>query len=468
MARPTQRGAGHASPNPNTMKYLSVCSGIEAATVAWEPLGWQPVAFSEIEPFPSAVLAHHWPDTLNLGDMTKHHEWTDRIQIPNLVVGGCPCQAFSIAGLRQGLDDPRGNLTLTYLAIIKQFNPRWVAYENVPGILSDRSGAFRALTRGLEKLGYGWAYRTFDAQYFGVPQRRKRVFLVGYLGDWRRAAAVLFEPQSMRGDSPPSREKREEPTYEIAPCIAASGRGFSRTGDSRGQDCLIPAVAGSLGRRGTRSHTELDGHGAYIPTASRMVAFGEYCDDDTASTLKRRDYKDATDLVTHTLRGEGFDASKDGTGRGTPLVPVAFDCKGTQFQFTEDNVHLTLRSMNNNAGNQNGGGHAAVAFETRCARNGRGMPSDVVPALKAESGSTGKGDAAPCIAGHGYAVRRLTPTECARLQGFPDDHYRIPWRGKPAELCPDGPQYKAYGNSMAVPCMEWIGERIQLIENLTK
>jgi DNA (cytosine-5)-methyltransferase 1 len=248
------------------MNYLSICSGIEAASVAWHPLGWKPVAFSEIEKFPSAVLAHHYPTTPNLGDMTKFNDWniTDPI---DLLVGGTPCQAFSVAGLRRGLDDPRGNLTLTFLAMARKFRPRWVVWENVPGVLSDKTNAFGQFLGGLAELGYGCAYRVLDAQYFGVAQRRRRVFVVGYLGDWQRAAAVLFEPESLRGDSAPSREKREG---------TAEGVGY------------CPSVGGTLDRG--------------VPARSGGAA--GYFDQ----------------MIAHSLKAEGFDASEDGTGRGVPLV----------------------------------------------------------------------------------------------------------------------------------------------------
>ena len=178
------------------MNYLSVCSGIEAATVAWHPLGWNPVGFSEIESFPSQVLKHHYPTVPNLGDMTKFKEWQIESNF-DVFVGGTPCQSFSVAGLRKGLDDPRGNLMLTYLAIAKQHRPRWLVWENVPGVLSSADGRdFGSFLGGLAVCGYGFSYRVLDAQYFGVAQRRKRVFVVGYLGDWRPAAAVLFERES--------------------------------------------------------------------------------------------------------------------------------------------------------------------------------------------------------------------------------------------------------------------------------
>ena len=235
------------------MRYLSVCSGIEAASVAWHPLGWEPVAFSEIEKFPSAVLAHHYPNVPNLGDMTKFHEWPE-LKI-DLLVGGTPCQAFSVAGLRKGLDDPRGNLTLTFLAMAAKYRPKWVVWENVPGVLSDRTNAFGHLLSGLAELGYGWAYRMLDAQYFGVAQRRRRVFVVACLGDWASAASVLFEPESLSGNTPPSREARKE----IAPTITARTKGGGGLGTDF--DCdggviaqtLNPCLKGNQGKNSDAS-----------------------------------------------------------------------------------------------------------------------------------------------------------------------------------------------------------------------
>jgi len=196
------------------MKYLSVCSGIEAATVAWHGMGWKPVAFSEIEKFPSQVLHHHYPNVPNLGDMTKFKEWD--IGTIDILVGGTPCQSFSVAGLRQGLEDPRGNLMLTYLGILDKFRSKWCVWENVPGVLSSNNGRdFGTFLTALGELGYGFAYRVLDAQYFGVPQRRRRVFVVGCLGDWRSAAKVLFEPESLCRDIKTSRKEREETTANV-------------------------------------------------------------------------------------------------------------------------------------------------------------------------------------------------------------------------------------------------------------
>lgn len=234
-----------------------MCSGIEAVSVAWGALGFEPVAFSEIDPFPCAVLQYHYPDVPNWGDLTRFEEWPDACRcdaavessgprrvdhapcgqsasdwrcagarssghrvagdadvkcgrcggtVVHVLVGGTPCQSFSVVGLRAGLADPRGNLALVYLAVLARYRPRWCVWENVPGVLSADDGrALGAFVGGLGHLGYGWAYRVLDAQYWGLAQRRKRLFVVGCLGDWRRAVAVLFERAETRGKSlPPS------------------------------------------------------------------------------------------------------------------------------------------------------------------------------------------------------------------------------------------------------------------------
>ena len=276
------------------MRYLSVCSGIEAATQAWHPLGWSPVAFSEIEPFPSAVLAHHYPDVPNRGDMTRFEEWPD--EPVDLLCGGTPCQSFSVAGLRQGLADPRGSLMLTYLAIAAKYRPRWVVWENVVGVLSSNGGRdFGTFLGALGQLGYGFAYRVLDAQYFGVPQQRQRVFVVGHV-DWRRAGAALFERES-----------------------------FARSVEPR----PAPVVSVCITRRGPGS---LDDRETYVVEGNR--------------------------------------------------------------------------------------------------------------------------------------VRHMTPVEIERSFGFPDDYTRIPYRGKPADRCPDSPRFKALGNSWAVNVAAWVGERIQMVDRL--
>jgi DNA (cytosine-5)-methyltransferase 1 len=227
------------------MRFGSVCSGIESASVAWKPLGWDPRWYSEIDPFASAVLAERHPETPNLGDMTQIKRKTLQSHgTIDLLVGGTPCQSFSVAGLRKGLADPRGNLALEFLRLADESRARWLVWENVPGVLSVNQGRdFGAFLGGLRELGYGFAYRILDAQYFGVPQRRRRVFVVGYSGDWRRSAAVLFERHSMQGNPPPRREARQ-------------------------------ALAGTLGGRsqsGGFRTTDLDNSGAFIPEVSHAL-----------------------------------------------------------------------------------------------------------------------------------------------------------------------------------------------------
>jgi DNA (cytosine-5)-methyltransferase 1 len=204
------------------LRFGSVCSGIEAASIAWDPLGWKPQWFSEIEPFPSAVLAHRWPRVPNYGDFTKIG--TDAPGI-DLLVGGTPCQSFSIAGLRGGLDDDRGNLALEFLRLAQRLRrPRWIVWENVPGVLSSSDGRdFGTLLGALAECGYGWSYRVLDAQFLGVPLQRRRVLVVGHLGDWRPAAAVLSEPSVLRGDLGPRGDSREK-----AAALAAGSLGEHR------------------------------------------------------------------------------------------------------------------------------------------------------------------------------------------------------------------------------------------------
>ena len=566
------------------MNFISICSGIEAASVAFGPLGWKAIAFSEIEPFPCAVLAHHYPDVPNFGDMTKFREWPEEIFAnADAVVGGPPCQAFSVAGARNGLNDDRGNLTLTYAELINHADairfthgkpPVVVLYENVPGLLSDKTGAFGCFLAGLagedgplDPPGGKWAnagavygpkraiaWRVLDAQFFGVAQRRRRVFVVASARKGFDPAQVLFEWDGVRRDTAPSREARE-----VAPTIPARS-----------------TAGGGLG-------TDFDCDGGVIQA------------------------------TTHTLRGEGFDASEDGAGRGTPLVPMAAD--GVRYSYYSHDyandritdvsgINPALTARNTASGNLNvavpiafhptqdpisstdgtthalgcgsSGGQASVAVAiqdvrgTDKAQNGRGWnddgtaytldthatqgvaicgaffagqgakagsiaySTDVAPTLKASDSGTnrtpsvhinagavafqprhysgrermggepsdvchtlsaqaGQGDSSPHVAyttklhntGSNNAgkifeerttcldanspppalltatqVRRLTPTEAEKLQGFEPGYTAIPWRGKPADQCPDGPRYRALGNSWAIPCVSWIGERI--------
>lgn len=404
------------------MRYLSVCSGIEAATVAWHPLGWQPLAFSEIEPFPRAVLAHHYPEVPRHGDFTTIG---DEYGQPDLLVGGTPCQSFSVAGLRGGLADERGNLALEYLRLAGRLGVRWVVWENVPGVLSSNGGRdFGAFLGGLVQLGYGFAYRVLDAQFFGVPQRRRRVFVVGYLGDWRRAAAVLFERHSLQGHPPPRREEGEGVAARAG--VGSYGGGFGKMNDVT--PCL--QASGGLDERGIRNPLLISSTG---DTAHCLNAGG----------MGRQDYETET-LITHSLRGEGFDASEDGTGCGTPLVSVAFGWQNSASQGDRVSEHVTPSLDKSKT--------PAVCWQ------------QTMPTLCRDPGGPASQDwqqHAAVITG--TAVRRLTPRECERLQGFPDDYTLVPYRGKPAA---DGPRYKALGNSFAVPVVRWIGERIAMVERI--
>ncbi len=409
------------------MKYLSVCSGVEAATVAWHPLGWDPIGYAEIETFPSAVLSHHYPTVPNLGDITKYKEWNTNGTV-ELLVGGTPCQAFSVAGLRKGLEDPRGNLTLVYTGILDRFKPKWFVWENVPGVLSSSGGRdFGSFLGAVAELGYGFSYRVLDAQYFGVPQRRRRVFVVGCLGDWVSASKVLFESDCLSRDTEESRKTRERTASSASSSVRGNIETFNR-----------------------QSHSQ----------------FGV---DPLASTVKARDHKQFTDLVvyeTHPADSRVREmgdvcqtvTSRWGTGGGN--VPIALqDISGRDKAqngrgWNDEGVSYTLDA----AATQ---GVAYSIREDAIAGNFSATPLTVTPALQALRPSVQSHHAQTFIA-QKMAVRRLTPVECERLQGFPDNYTNIPWRGKPES--PDSLRYKAMGNSMAVPCMKWIGKRIEMVE----
>ena len=369
------------------MRYGSVCSGIEAASVAWEPLGFQAQFFSEIEPFPCAVLGHHWPHVPNHGDMTKLEAriLSGEIEAPDILVGGTPCQAFSVAGLRNSLADDRGNLTLVLVRILNAIDevrkrlgkpPAILVWENVPGVLNTKDNAFGSFLAGLageelplEPAGKRWtsagcvfgeqrniAWRVLDAQFFGVPQRRKRVFLVAGAGKNVNPAEILFERQG-------------------------EGRSIE-TGESEKQD-----VAGFV-----------------------EAGFGDFKRRNQAGTLKRAGGTiggGSETLVVH--------------GRQDPCVSDKAFCLDNQGA-GNTNVVVTV--------------HATLSTAEQ-ERSGKGWVGETP-----------------------FAIRRLTVEEWEFLQGFPRCHTQIPWRGKPAEECPDAPRYKACGNSMAVPCMRWIGQRI--------
>lgn len=398
--------------------YGSICSGIEAATVAWEPLGWKVAWFSEIEAFPSAVLAERWPEVVNLGDMTKIAAAVraGEVQAPDVMVGGTPCQAFSIAGLRNGLADARGQLTLSYVELANAIDDKRIergeeeaifVWENVPGVLTSHDNAFGCFLAGLagescelEPSGGKWthsgcvygpqrsiAWIVKDAQYFGVAQRRKRVFVVASARKGFDPGQVLFESEGVRRDTPPSRE----PQTAVA-ALTARGVGTCGADDNQAQ-------------------------------AGHIIA--ECANGD----------------ISHTLKAEGFDGSEDGTGRGIPVIAFG-------------------------GGNTSGNIDVAACLTAKGQRIDFDVETFAVhgtqdPDTNRELAHTlGRNHGQENAISSGMLVRRLTPVECERLQGFPDNHTLISWRGKVATECPDGPRYRAIGNSMAVPVMRWIGERI--------
>jgi DNA (cytosine-5)-methyltransferase 1 len=582
------------------MKYLSVCSGIEAVSVAWGSLGWQPAMFAEIDPFCCWLLRSryrasrplHMPSphdaltrkeakqraaairnivalptegaVINAGDFTRIG--ADDVGTIDLLAGGTPCQSFSVAGKRAGLDDPRDNLTIEFARLAGRLRPLWLAWENVPGVLSiDDGRTFGAFLGMLVELGYGVAYRVLNAQHFGVPQRRRRVFVIGYLGNWRVAAAVLLERHGLSGYPPPRREPRK--------------------GSARGVE------VGPSGGRLTDTAPTIDA-GCKDGFIRNQLGVGVLSSTDESETL-----------IAHALSADGFDASEDGspphrrrpvcgdpgTGRGTPVVPVAICTSHTQsngsgfsddvahtlesggsqavafaqnsrdevrlhggdgktvgalaaqpgakqqsyvafsakdYGADADNVAPTLRGMGHNRSHANGGGQVAIAFTQN--QEGDVLSGDVMQSLGTNANATGRNAPTVAFTLHGsdgtastaspadiagslrtrapgsienssttavlqeqpvarsgeltassdvvgtlqrggeggrldgvmtpqMAVRRLTPRECERLQGFPDDYTLVEYRGKPAA---DGPRYKTLGNSMAVPVMRWIGERI--------
>ena len=667
------------------MRYGSVCSGIEAATSAWHSLGWTPQWFSEIEPFPSAVLAHHYPNVPNFGDMTNFKNWTlDDSTAIDVLVGGTPCQSFSVAGLRKGLDDPRGNLMLTYLAIARKYRPKWLVWENVPGVLSSSGGEdFASLLRGMGECGYGFAYRILDAQYFGVAQRRRRVFVVGCLGDWRAAAAVLFERHSLSGHPAPSRKARKSPpgffesslaqyrqadvggtlkasggvlsggseTFiktqwpaELAPtlnakygekmglenqhidggagmftlqsvaqCLTAKGAGGQNFDPNISNLLPIALAENTIGRQpengGNGDGFTVGGpmytlnatgvHGIAQPVYelhsqdSRVTELKDVCntvsaaygagggnipvtvqpivlmdqggsvmnvlEDGTVGTLRRETHghepvilqpiafaqntRDEVRLINGDGQIVGALAASPGMKQTSYVaVAYAFDSLSSNSMKSSNpvsgvnqvDVSKTLDTSRGLDPSCNQGGIGVVqsvsacdvadtltvganqmtgfigdvvaqrvntmAFPWQSTLDQIGKPSDISgtliknqtmavgyeiidtniqpmaftskgngdcfesaihPTLSTGGGQAGQGY--PAVR-QGMAVRRLTPIECERLQGFPDNHTNIPWRKKPES--PDGPRYKALGNSMAVPVMQWIGKRIQMVEDL--
>ena len=571
------------------MRYGSVCSGIEAASVAWESQGWQPAWFAEIEAFPSAVLAHHWPDVANLGDITKIAAAVRAgdVAAPDVLVGGTPCQAFSIAGLRNGLDDERGQLTLSYVELANAIDDKRrergedeaiIVWENVPGVLSSKDNAFGCFLAGLagesselQPAGGKWthagcvsgpqriiAWRVLDAQFFGVAQRRRRVFVVASSRKDFDPTAVLFELNSVRRDTPPRRETQPEiasyagkrsdggshwdnpanphPTLNQSNNIGGIGASnqeiFSQRGSGLVSDAYSDISRTLLAKENDSTAEDLDTYvlaygggntGGSIDVSTACTAHGVRMDFDTETfAVHGTQDPDTNHELAHTLGrnhgqenavcygfkpGQGSKAGGIGWAEeqaptltsaqsGTNLAPaiafaensrgeirlqggdgqivgplstgggkpgqgfpaIAFSYKDHGADATVD-MSPTLRAGNHDTSHANSGQppaiciqHASIGRHDAAGPQGKGYQEDVA--------FTQDSRASADVVQFGMQVRRLTPVECERLQGFPDNHTLISWRGKAAADCPDGPRYKAIGNSMAVPVMRWIGERI--------
>ena len=450
------------------MRYVSLFSGIEAASVAFQPLGWEPIAFSEIEPFPCAVLSARFPDVPNLGDVTKV-DWRRYAGAVDVVCGGSPCQSFSIAGKREGLSGASG-LMWEYVRAVREIRPRWLVWENVPGALSSGKGEdFRCLLQSLDDLGYGVAWRVLDAQFFGVAQRRRRLFLVGCLGDVERAAEVLFEPESLRWDSPSSRDKRQE----LAGAAGAGAWGFRwHQGSGAGGIGIEPensptldtvkppaVIYGFVGHHGGSAGLGL-GEDVSATIKSSMPSDVAYALRDgvdgclTPWDVQSRRIFDASGAWPALYAGDGgghgyaayamrMRAGKPGGGKG-PLVQT--DVSGTLATGNDQTIFQPVCMADGNA-------HTAIDTNLYgCLKVGGEPPMVVYPDGQIQS---------VLYAGLYWTVRRLMPVECERLQGFQGGWTDITYRGKPAA---DGPRYKAIGNSMAVPVMRWIGERIETVD----
>lgn len=481
-------------------RYVSIFSGVEAATLAWESLGWEPVAFSEIEPFPCAVLAERWPDVPNLGDITKI-DWKDKIDgAIDLVVGGSPCQSFSVAGKREGLKGASG-LMFEYIRCVQELRPRWLLWENVPGALtSEDGGAFGQLLSEMDELGYSLAWRVLDAQFFGVAQRRRRLFLVGHLGA-ESPAEVLFEPGCLSGNPQSSREKRKELARRAGRSAACAGFKYSAAprantigyaeeqANTLTADWYAPAVLPlpntALSQYGTEIAGCLTARGDSSPCADRgqnivcMTGTQAHChiSDEIAGCLTAHMGKDDAPVVVGDGTLSGALAANPG------MKQTTFVCTGGTYPINEQ---IATRDKRLGRGTGLGIGtdgdpaFTLLANHPHMVASGSGSDPiamgnlnahtaicrNVCPTLKCggDGAMVASETADKIMEANPMIVRRLTPLECERLQGFPDGHTLIGWKGKPAEECPDGPRYKAIGNSMAVPVMRWIGRRIATVD----
>ncbi|AIR90548.1 DNA cytosine methyltransferase [Pseudomonas cremoricolorata] len=486
------------------LTYGSVCSGIEAATVAWHPLGWHADWYAEIEPYPCAVLAYRYPKTPNHGDMTRLAAMvlSGKIQAPDVLVGGTPCQAFSVAGMREGLADPRGALTIKYVELldaidhVRTLNGQAEAvctWENVPGVLSDKGNAFGcflgALVGESEELqppGGKWkdagcvygprrtvAWRVLDAQYFGLAQRRRRVFVVASARAGFDPLEVLFEREGLRRDTPPRRGQGQD----VAGTVTASTGGVDENdavdgrlavyggNNTAGPIDIAPArnaCASASGRMDFESEAFVV-HGTQDPCilTDQAFALGRNSGQENAVLAFAENSRSEVRLEG----GDGQVVGTLSTGGGKPgqgLPCIAFSCKDHCADAGE--LAPTLRAMGHGASHPNAGGQIAVclphAIQAGALRENPNSGPDGI-GVQLDHAYTLEARAEVQAVHSGSQVRRLTPRECERLQGFPDYYTLIPYRGRVAGLCPDGPRYKAIGNSKAVPVVRWIGQRLQ-------
>lgn len=483
------------------MKYISIFSGIEAATVAWQPLGWKPIAFSEIDPFPSTVLQHHYPNVPNLGDITKI-DWRPYVGAADIVVGGSPCQSFSVAGKREGLAGASG-LMFEYIRAVRELRPRWFVWENVPGAFSsERGGAYRQLLSEMDALGYGLAWRVLDAQFFGVAQRRERVFLVGSLGTMR-CAEVLFERESLSWDHQSSRQKRQALAEEAQGCVGTTDHDSGCLTPGETQSRRIYSADGIYPTLSTRKRSGQNQEGVFTqfgddvsqtltaragtggnqvplvqvqpivfnPNAGINEQGGGFAlSEDVTPTLKT-DHNPAV-AFTQNQRAEVRELEVAGALAAQPDVKQqTYICRadGQTNAMTSVNLAPTLTSHAKKdphliyPAEDSTGEDEPVTLQIRGGKPGGGKGALIQRNMSATLSTH---NTQTLITGdheeRGLTVRRLTPRECERLQGFPDDYTDIPYRNK--EHAPDGARYKALGNSMAVPVMRWIGERIQMVE----
>jgi len=456
------------------MTYGSVCSGIEAPGLAWEPLGMEALWFSEIEKFPSAVLSHHWPDVVNLGDFTSKESWGYmKDHPPDILFGGTPCQAFSVAGQRKSLDDDRGNLSLMFTELwheLRTVGTRYAVWENVPGVLNTPDNAFGCFLSGMvgerntiPAPRSGWtnsgmvsgpegvvAWVVKDAQHYGVPQRRRRVFaIVGHPGDFS-PAEILFKPEGLSGDIATSKEAGEEVTRSVGTGINTwqSGPLAARDYKDCGTDSVNPNTAKLALQVWPEVGTYYDGSDIAATQDASLLSKQQMMPEKKRMNcvIEQKAFVTGTNEQTHVVgyRAGGFSryvsSEQVGTVRAENAKQGDTDLIG--FHARQTPVSVSGKSLPLEAQ----GGQAVMAtLDANCDR---------------KWGSNQWVDNGFAFLRSPMVVRRLTPVECERLQGMPDNWTKIPWRGKPADECPDGPRYKAIGNSIAVPCLRWIGERM--------